>query len=197
MIKLSTWAKRNNVCYRTAWLWVHNGKFPQKTFITETGSIFVIEDEQEPSKSNPTDNGTVIYCRVSNHSRKDELNYQVDRCKQFALANGWTISSIQKEIASGMNDNRPVLWKVIESAPSRILVENKDRLTRFGFNYLKRLLKRQGTEIVVINEAEEDREDLIKDLCSVIYSFCARLYGLRKAVNKAKKIREEIKSEVE
>ena len=197
MIKLSTWAKRNNVCYRTAWMWVHNGKFPQKTFIAETGSIFVIEEENEQLKTSPQDNGTIIYCRVSTHGRKNDLTRQIERCKQFALANGWAISSIQKEIASGMNDNRTVLWKVIESAPSRILVENKDRLTRFGFNYLKRLLKRQGTEIVVINEAEEDREDLIKDLCSVIYSFCARLYGMRRAANKAKKIREEIKSEEE
>ena len=195
MIKLSTWAKRNNVCYTTAWRWVHSGKFPQKTLITETGSIFVVDDEQPTAAQ--TDNGTIIYCRVSNHSRKEELNYQVERCKQFALANGWSVSKIHKEIASGMNDKRPELWKAIEARPSRILVENKDRLTRFGFNYLQRLLKNQGTEIVVINEAEEDREDLIKDLCSVIYSFCARLYGMRRAANKARRIREEIKSEEE
>ena len=195
MIKLSTWAKRNNVCYRTAWRWVNEGKFPQKTFITESGSIFVIDDGQPNSEE--TDNGTAVYCRVSTHERKNDLARQVERCKEFALAKGWNITKIGKEIASGMNDKRPELWKVIEAKPSRILVENKDRLTRFGFNYLQRLLKNQGTEIVVINEAEEDREDLIKDLCSVIYSFCARLYGMRRAANKARRIREEIKSEEE
>ena len=195
MIKLSTWAKQNNVCYTTAWRWVRNGTFPQKTFISETGSIFVVDEQ--PVKMTEPDDSVVIYCRVSNHSRKEELTYQVERCKNFALAKGWTVAKIHKEIASGMNDNRPELWKAIDGKPSRILVENKDRLTRFGFNYLKRLLKNQGTELIVINEAEEDREDLIKDLCSVIYSFCAKLYGMRRAANKARKIKDELKAEEE
>ena len=195
MIKLSTWAKQNNVCYTTAWRCERNGTLPQKTFISETGSIFVVGEQ--PVKMTEPDDNVVIYCRVSNHSLKEELTYQVERCKNFALAKGWTVTKIHKEIASGMNDNRPELWKAIDGKPSRILVENKDRLTRFGFNYLKRLLKNQGTEIIVINEAEEDREDLIKDLCSVIYSFCARLYGMRRAANKARKIKDELKAEEE
>ena len=161
MIKLSTWAKRNNVCYTTAWRWVHAGKFPGRTLVTGTGSIFVIE-EPEAAGGTP-DNGTAIYCRVSTHERKADLSRQVERCKEFALANGWSVDRIGKEIASGMNDRRPELWKVIDAKPSRIIVE--------------------------------DREDLIKDLCSVIYSFCARLYGMRRAANKARRIREEIKEE--
>ena len=94
-------------------------------------------------------------------------------------ANQYTVMNMacQESRLSGMNDNRKELWKAIDSKPTRIIVENKDRLTRFGFNYLERLLQKQGTEIVVINESEEDKEYLIKDLCSIIYSFCARLYG--------------------
>ena len=135
---------------------------------------------------------TILYCRVSNHSRRNELNYQVERCEAFALSKGWSITKEYKEVASGMNDNRKELWKAIDSKPTRIIVENKDRLTRFGFNYLERLLQKQGTEIVVINESEEDKDDLIKDLCSIIYSFCARLYGMRRAKNKSDKVKEII-----
>lgn len=186
MIKLSTWAKNNNVCYKTAWKWVTEGNFPLKTFVSKTNRIFVIED----NNTSDSDNTTAIYCRVSNHSRRNELNYQVDRCKQFAINNGWNITKVFKEVASGMNDNRTELWKAIQFKPKRLIVENKDRLTRFGFNYLKRLLLNQGTEIIVINEDEEDKQDLIKDLCSIIYSFCARLYGMRRAKNKADKIKE-------
>lgn len=91
-----------------------------------------------------------------------------------------------------MNDKRPELWKAITDKPSRIIVENKDRLTRFGFTYLQRLLKEQGTEIIVINDSHVDREDLIKDLCSIIYSFCARLYGMRRAHKKAKEVRDNV-----
>ena len=81
---------------------------------------------------------------------------------------------------------------MIDSNPTRIVVENKDRLTRFGFNYIEQLSKKLGTEIVVIHLDKEDDKDLIKDLVSVIYSFCARLYGMRKAYNKTKKIKEII-----
>lgn len=189
MIKLSTWAKQNNVCYRTAWNWVIEGKFPLRTFVSKTNRIFVIEDKNMQPQNNET---TILYCRVSNHSRRNELNYQVERCEEFALSKGWSITKEYKEVASGMNDNRKELWKAIDSKPTRIIVENKDRLTRFGFNYLERLLQKQGTEIVVINESEEDKEDLIKDLCSIIYSFCARLYGMRRAKNKADKVKEII-----
>lgn len=189
MIKLSTWAKQNNVCYRTAWNWVIEWKFPLRTFVSKTNRIFVIEDKNMQPQSNET---TILYCRVSNHSRRNELNYQVERCEAFALSKGWSITKEYKEVASGMNDNRKELWKAIDSKPTRIIVENKDRLTRFGFNYLERLLQKQGTEIVVINESEEDKEDLIKDLCSIIYSFCARLYGMRRAKNKADKVKEII-----
>ena len=189
--KLSLWAKEHGISYRTAFFWIKDGKFPCKYEKTVTGRYIVL-DEENTSDKNET---TIIYARVSNHSRKNELNYQVNRLEDFCLKNGYTITEIHKEIASGMNDNRKELWKVINKKPTRIIVENKDRLTRFGFNYIERLLKEQGTEIIVVNEANEDKEDLIKDLCSIIYSFCARLYGMRRAINKVKKIKETLDKE--
>lgn len=189
MKKLSTWAKENNMTYRTAWLWVQNGTFPLKTFVSKTNRIFVVEDNNNVSNEETT----YIYARVSTHGRKNDLNNQVCRCEDFCRAKGWTVNKSFKEIASGMNDQRKQLWKVINERPTRIVVENKDRLTRFGFNYIEQLLKKLGTEVVVVNKANEDREDLLKDLCSVIYSFCARLYGMRRAVKKAKLVQETLK----
>lgn len=189
--KLSLWAKEHGISYRTAFFWIKDGKFPCKYEKTVTGRYIVL-DEENTSDKNET---TIIYARVSNHSRKNELNYQVNRLEDFCFKNGYTITAIHKEIASGMNDNRKELWKVINKKPTRIIVENKDRLTRFGFNYIERLLKEQGTEIIVVNEANEDKEDLIKDLCSIIYSFCSRLYGMRRATNKVKKIKEILDKE--
>jgi predicted site-specific integrase-resolvase len=89
-----------------------------------------------------------------------------------------------------MNDKRKQLIRMLETNPTRIIVENKDRLTRFGFNYLDYLLKKQGCFIEVINLSKEDEEDLIKDLVSIITSFCCRLYGLRRGQNKSKRIKE-------
>jgi len=63
---------------------------------------------------------------------------------------------------------------------------------RFGFNYFKTLLPKIGCEIIVINEDSEEESDLIKDMISIITSFCCRLYGLRKGQAKAKKIKQEL-----
>ena len=64
------------------------------------------------------------------------------------------------------------------------MVEHKDRATRFGFRYLEVLLRQAGRSIEVANLAENDREDLLQDLSSIVYSMCARLYGQRRAKRK-------------
>jgi len=69
-----------------------------------------------------------------------------------------------------------------------LLVEHKDRLTRFGFNYIKSWFENTGRRVEVVNEADDDKTDLMQDLVSIIYSFSARLYGLRIAKKKAEEI---------
>jgi hypothetical protein len=62
-----------------------------------------------------------------------------------------------------------------------IVVEQKDRLTRFGFRSLDTLLQNQGRASEVVHQAENGTEDLLADLTASIYAFCARLYGQRRA----------------
>ena len=81
---------------------------------------------------------------------------------------------------------------MINSSPTIIIVENKDRLTRFGFNYLDILLPKLGCTIEVINKDHQEETDLIKDMVSLMTSFCCRLYGARRGQNKAKKIKQVI-----
>lgn len=180
-MKLSKWAKDNGLNYRTAWNLFKKGLLPVDAIQLKTGTILV----KESMASIP--NRNVVYCRVNSYSRKDELEYQVARCEEFCRSNGWVVDKVYKEIASGLNDERKEFWKTIDSRPSKIVVENKDRLTRFGFNYLERLLKERGCDIVVIHRDKEDEKDLMKDLVSIIYSFCAKLHGLRRAYDKTKK----------
>jgi len=68
-------------------------------------------------------------------------------------------------------------------------------ITRFGFNYIKSWLESTGRKIEVVNEADEDKTDLMQDLVSIIYSFSARLYGLRRAKKKAEEIVKIIQSD--
>jgi predicted site-specific integrase-resolvase len=95
-----------------------------------------------------------------------------------------------KECASGLNDQRPKLQKILqEGKATRIIVEHKDRLTRFGFEYIKTLF---DGEIVVINEVKEDEQDLMQDFVSLVTSFCARLYGKRRSKRKTEKLIKDL-----
>jgi putative resolvase len=184
-MKLSEWAKTQGISYRTAWNWFKAGTLPIKAVQTETGTILV-EPERLPSASKSP--SAWVYSRVSSSEKKSDLNRQAERCVVFCSLNGWAVESVVKEIASGMNDNRPKLKKLLASKPSRIVVEHKDRLTRFGFGYFEQLLPMIGCELVVINGDSEEKDDLLKDLVVIITSFCCRLYGLRRGQRKAKDI---------
>ena len=98
-----------------------------------------------------------------------------------------------KEIGSGVNESRPKFLTLLEDQSiSLIVVEHKDRGTRFGFRYIETLLRGQGRSIEVVNVAKNGTDDLLADLVSIIYSFCARLYGQRRAKRKTEKIVAEL-----
>ena len=187
-MKLSEYAKLKGVTYRTAWTWFQNGKIPNSEQM-DNGTIIV----NSKIKIDKSDN-VVLYARVSTYQKKDDLDRQLTRLREFAIANGYTIKKEYKEIASGMNDNRKILNKILLNQDNKtIIVENKDRLTRFGFNYIKNLLELQDRFIIVVNENNSPDDDLMKDLISIITSFCCRLYGMRRGLNKSKSIKETIK----
>jgi putative resolvase len=187
-MKLSKWAKENGISYLTAYRWAKKGSI-EGVKIMESGTILI--NEPYHIKENEIEN-IVIYARVSNNDRKKELQYQIDRITTFANAKGLAINKVYKEVASGMNDNRTQFWKMLDSNPTTIIIENKDRLTRFGFNYIQRLAEKLNIKIIVMNNDQIDENDLIKDLVSIITSFCCRLYGMRRGYNKAKKIKQDI-----
>lgn len=176
--KLSDYAKKFNVTYRTAWNRYKNGKI-KDAFIDESGHVLI------PLHSVEKNNKVALYSRVSNSDRKDNLERQSERLYNYAVNNGYTVVENVSEIGSGLNDGRKKLVKLLKGNNWDILiVENKDRLTRFGFNYIETLLNTKGKEIIVINKVDDDKTDLIQDLVSIIYSFSARMYGLRKKKNK-------------
>jgi len=189
-MKLSDWAKTQGISYTTAYRWFKTDKLPVKSSQTLSGTILVEENlTVEDSKE------AWIYCRVSSYAQKDNLTRQVERCQEFCINNGWEIKKTVKEIASGMNDKRPKLLKLLTSKPTRIVVEYKDRLTRFGFAYFEIMLPMIGCKLIVINRDSEDNQDLMKDLVSIITSFCCRIYGLRRGKTKSKKLTEELSVE--
>lgn len=185
-IKLSEYAKRYGVTYRTAWKWFNEGKIKEETKIMPSGSIFV----KVANQNQENNYGVILYARTSSSQNKNLVENQAEQLKQYAMAKGYKIKAVVKEFGSGMNDKRPKLAKILEDGKyDKIIVENKDRLTRFGFNWIQLLT---GNRIEVINESKELDEDITKDLISIIHSFSARIYGLRRAKNLKNRIKKTL-----
>lgn len=92
------------------------------------------------------------------------------------------------EIGSGMSGHRRKLTKLLsDPAATVIVVEHRDRLTRFGFDYLQASLAACGRRIVVLEDAET-ADDLVRDVSEVLPSLCARLYGRRSASRRAARV---------
>lgn len=187
-IKLSEWARLNNYTYRGAFGVYQRGKIPNASK-TSSGSILVeIEDGY-----NKKPEYNVVYARVSSSENKKNLETQADRVSQFCNANGWIVHEVIKEFGSGLNDSRPKLEKLLkENKATRIIVEHKDILTRFGFNYINTLF---DGKIIVINEVKEDEQDLMQDFVSLVTSFCARLYGKRRSKRQTEKLIQELSND--
>ncbi len=185
-MKLSEWAKKKGVSYKTAWRWFRQGLI--KGYQMPTGTI-IVEDEL---RKEIQEIRCVIYARVSDR-KSENLKKQAQRLIDYATAKGYKIVKVVKEIGSGVNDKRPKLIEILQSDDYDVLlIEYEDRLTRFGFNYLKVLLEGKGITIEVVNPSQNDKEELLKDFVSIIYSLSAKLYGLRRGREVAKKLKEEI-----
>ena len=130
---------------------------------------------------------------VSSSENKENLHRQRERLENYCAAKGYKVIKTVEEIGSGLNDNRKKLESLLlDESIKKIVVEHSDRFSRFGMNYIVKLLKLQDREIEIINESSNDRDDLMEDFVSIITSFCARLYGLRRNKRRTEKLIENI-----
>ncbi len=185
-IKLSQYAKDQGVTYRTAWNRFNSNKIPGAYRDKNYHRILV---PVTPASQVVPKTNACIYARVSSSENKTNLDTQVDRLKAYAIARGYNIVRVVKEVGSGVNDKRLKLQGLlVDDTWGTLIVEHKDRLTRFGFNYLDVLLEKLGKQIDVVNRAEDDKSGLMEDLIAIVYSFSARMYGLRRAKRKTEEI---------
>ena len=187
-MKLSQYAKQQGISYRTALRWFRDGTI--QGYQAPSGTIIVTE--REPMQAVQK---VAIYARVSSAEHRANLERQAERLTQYCTARGYQVAQVVKEIASGVNESRPKLLSLLKDPSiTRVVVEHRDRLTRFGFHYIDALFTVQGRTIEVVNPAQDDTEELLADLTSIIYSFCARLYGQRRAKRKTEKLVEQLQA---
>jgi predicted site-specific integrase-resolvase len=194
-MKLSDYAKHLGISYQTAWRWWKAGKLPHPARQVESGTVivdFVLGEDKNSSNSKRA----AIYARVSSSENKDNLDRQAERLSQYATAKGYQVVRVVKEVGSGLSDSRKKLESLLLNSDYDVLVaEHRDRIARFGLNYIGILLGRLGVQLEIVNLPEEARDDLMEDLVSIIVSFTARLYGQRRAKRKTEKIIAELHSE--
>ena len=182
-MKLSSYAKKIGISYNSAWRMWKRGQIPG--YQLPTGTVII-----DPPELRSTPVRTVaVYARVSSSENKDNLERQAERLITWCNAQGWSVSKVIKECGSGMNDQRPKFLALLADPKiGQIVVEHKDRASRFGFTYIQTLLAMQGRELVVVNTADTAEDDLMGDFVAIITSFCARLYGRRRAKRKTEQV---------
>ena len=141
-----------------------------------------------------------IYARVSSHEQKNrgDLERQVLDIMNACEKEGLDKPIIIRDTGSGLNTKRKGLVRLIEMAKNheikRIFITNKDRLTRFGYEYLEELFSMADVELIALQEKENKdlQEELVDDMMSLLASFSGKLYRIRG--NQKKKMREIIDS---
>jgi putative resolvase len=180
-MKLSEWAAQQGVHYQTAWRWWKRGTLPVPARQLPSGTILV----DVPMSSAGVRGRSVVYARVSSHDQRADLDRQVSRAVRWAGEERLTVDQVVTEVGSGLNGRRPKLARLLaDPQVATIVVEHRDRLARFGVEQLQAALAAHGRRVLVA-DAGETTDDLVRDMIEVLTSFCARLYGRRGARNRA------------
>ena len=176
-MKLSVWAKREGIHYQTAWRLFKAGKLGVTAHRLPTGTI-IVDDI-------PVESGAALYARVSSHDQKKDLEAQMGRLAVYAATQRLTVLDTVSEVGSGLNGHRKGMMRLLRNPRVRtIVVEHRDRLMRFGAEYVEAALAADGRRLLVLDESEL-KDDLVQDVIAVLTSMCARLYGRRSAKNRA------------
>ena len=195
-MKLSVYARQHGITYHTAWKHYRAGRIPGYQD-SDTGTIYI---EKRDDQSATTGNRVALYARVSSTTNKNSLDEQLERLRLYAAAKGYEITSENTEIASGLNENRRILWGLLNNPQDWdiLLAEHKDRITRFGYAYIDALVKEKGKQLVIINETEpkDKTQELMEDFISIVTSFCLRIYGSQRK-KKTQRIIEAIHEQEE
>ena len=142
----------------------------------------------------------ISYSRVSTQSQREHLKDQSNRIYESCISRGIRLDKQFEDIKSGMDANRKgfqsVIDLVVQGKVDLLIIENKDRLTRFNFDTLEYIFKCFGTKIIVLNDTLDNKsyeQELIEDFISIIHYFTMKSYSFRRKLNK---IRKELEQEL-
>jgi putative resolvase len=193
------------ISYNTLKQWVREGRV--KVYRTATGRWRIPYSEIERilglRQGRAGEIRATIYARVSSSDQKSYLDRQIQYLTQYCASKGYRVVDVLSDVASGLKTERRGLLKLFDYVVNRqvdvVVVTYRDRLTRFGFEYLEYFFKQYGVSIEVAfgEEPRDTYQELVEDLIEIVTSFAGKLYGLRsrrkrKLVEGFKKLLEEV-----
>ena len=146
------------------------------------------------NKQNKRNRKIISYSRVSTQNQKEQLKEQTQRIYDSCISRGIKLDEQLEDIKSGMSEDRPSFQKLIQMVVKNevelVVIENKDRLIRFGYSIIESIFKYFGTKILVLNDTIENKtyeQELTEDLISIIHYFTMKSYSHRRKLNKLRK----------
>jgi len=198
LLTISQAAKYLSVSTRTLRDWDKTGKL--KCYKTDGGHRRYRKDELDKfmgilvEETDDVELPVATYARVSSHEQKQkgDLDRQSQRLSEYCAKKKLVVTEIVKDVGSGLSDNRSGFLKltklVIEKKISKIIIEHKDRLTRFQFGFIERMFNSYGVEIVCVEKMDvSEEEELVNDIMMLMASFSGKLYGKRSAKRRKEK----------
>lgn len=166
-------------------------KLPSGQYDWDANSVFKILNKGETR-------GVYLYARVSTPTQKQDLENQIENLKSFAMKNGYQVSGLYQDIASGISFEKrkeffELLDLVIDGKVSKIIITYKDRLSRVGFDLFKHLFAKYHTEIIVMSELSDkktDQQEIFEEIINLLHAFSMKMYASRR-----KKFKEALKEE--
>ena len=147
-IRLTDWGRQYGLDPQSTWRMLKEDRLPPALKVEKVGRIwYVMLPDEEPILL------TVGYARVSSHEQKSQLEPQANRLWAYAGQNSITLDWVVSEVASGLNDRRPKLRRLLaDNHVGTVLVEHRDRLARFGVGMVEAMLQARGGSLVVIDK---------------------------------------------
>ena len=167
-----------------------SAKFNDNFYEYDDDSVYALIGQKKQKK----DKKIISYARVSTQNQKKQLVEQNQRIYDSCISRGLQLDQQFSDIKSGMTSDRKefqeVLQMIIRGDVELLVIENKDRLVRFGYEILEQIFKYFGTKILVLNDILENKsyeQELTEDLISIIHYFTMKNYSHRRKLNKLRK----------
>lgn len=192
LLTISQASKLLHVSQRTLRNWEKDGKISsiktvgghRRYSMTELNKFLEIKEEKQNNIELPI----ATYSRVSSHEQKQkgDLDRQSQRLSEYCAKKKYLVEHIIKDVGSGLSDSRSGFVKlsklVTDKKISKIVIEYKDRLTRFQFGFIERMFNSYGVEIICVEKNDiSEEEELVNDIMMLMASFSGKLYGKRSA----------------